>query len=251
MYSITQARREIAVGLGWRLQKLGGAWMRRLYRRRRPMRKEYRRRLGIRLHQWLLYHQNHIVFEKCHWMGVRAFKNPFDAWVYQEIIYEVKPDVIVEIGSAMGGSTLYFANLLDLIGKGTVLSIDIDRSKYNVQHERIVAITGDSSAPETVATVSELTRGKSVMVVHDGGHTKEQVLKDLRAYCGLVSIGSYFIVEDGIIDLFNPGDGIGMWGEGPLAAVDEFVRENRDYVIDMERERYLLTYNPHGFLKRV
>lgn len=214
-------------------------------------REDYDKRLDMSLRQWLKYHQKNIVFEKCHWMGVRALKNPLDAWIYQEIIYEVQPDIIVEIGSWQGGSTLYFANLLDLLGKGIVVSIDIDRTNYGVEHQRIVAITGDSSSPEVVAELSELCQGKTVLVVHDGDHRKEQVLKDLNNYSKLVSLCSYLIVEDGIIDLFEPGDGIGESFEGPLGAVEEFLSTNPDFVVDTECERYILTYNPKGFLKRI
>ena len=203
------------------------------------------------LRQWLLYHQREISFTKSYWMGIRAIKNPIDAWIYQEIIYETKPDIIIEIGSAEGGSTLYFATLLDSLGKGNVISIDIDRTKYKARHPRIVEITGDSSAPETVAKASELCRGKSVLVVHDGGHSAVQVGKDLLLYSDLVNVGSYFIVEDSIIDLFNPGDGIGEWGPGPLIAIEEFLKDNSDFVVDKERERWILTHNPKGFLKRI
>ena len=93
---------------------------------------DYSERFQMTLREWLIYHHKDIVYDKCTWMGVRALKNPFDAWIYQEIIYEVKPDVIVEIGSAEGGSTLFFANLLDLLGSGTVVSVDIDseRERY-------------------------------------------------------------------------------------------------------------------------
>jgi cephalosporin hydroxylase len=205
----------------------------------------------MKLKQWLIYHQDEIVLDKCYWMGVRALKNPLDAWIYQEIIYEVQPDRIIEIGSAEGGSTLYFAHLLDLVGKGKVLSIDIDRANYHVHHERIVTLTGDSSSPEILSRVSEFCEGKSVLVVHDGDHRKEQVLKDLKNYSKFVSVNSYLIVEDGIIDLFKPGDGIGSEGEWALAAVEQFLRENRNFVVDTERERYILTYNPRGFLKRI
>lgn len=215
------------------------------------MRTDYRRRLQMNLGQWLLYHQRNIVLEECHWMGVRALKNPLDAWVYQEILYEVKPEVVVEIGSFEGGGTLYLANLLDLLGNGVVVSIDIDRTNYNVKHSRIIAITGDSSSPETIAKVSELCRGKSVLVIHDSDHRKEQVLKDLQIYSKLVSVDSYLIVEDGIIDLYKPGDSIGSMEDGPLAAIEEFLDTNPSFIVDSERERYILTYNPKGFLKRV
>jgi cephalosporin hydroxylase len=178
-------------------------------------------------------------------------KNPFDAWIYQEIIYEVKPDVIVEIGSAEGGSSLYFANLLDLLGKGQVVSIDIDRTNFNVRHDRIIVITGDCSSQEVAAKVSGLCQGKKTLVVHDGDHRKEAVLRDLGIYSKFVSVGSYLIVEDGVADLFKPWDGVGQSYEGPLKAVEEFLITNPEFVVDMERERYLLTYNPRGFLKRV
>ncbi len=215
------------------------------------MRKDYRKRFRMSLRQWLLYHQSKIVFEKCSWMGVRALKNPLDAWIYQEIIYKVKPDVIIEIGSAEGGGTLYLANLLDLIGKGVVISIDIDRSKYNVKHDRIVTFTGDSSSPEVVAQVTEYCSGKKVLVLHDGEHSYEQVTKDLHNYSDFVSVDSYFIVEDGIVDLFKPNDCLGGRKDGPLVAVEHFLNKNKDFIVDTERERYILTYNPKGFLKRV
>ena len=218
----------------------------------RPVPQPYRRNFRMNLRQWLLYHHKNVVFTKTSWMGVRTLKNPFDAWIYQEIIYEVKPDVIIEIGSAEGGSTLYFANLLDIICKGRVLSIEIDRSNYKVRHDRIVELTGDCLAPETIRKAADLCRNKTVMAIHDGDHNKGHVLEDLRAYSSLVSVGSYFIVEDGIVDLFRPGDGIrGAYRDGPLAAVEEFLKENRSFVADTARERYLLTYNPKGFLRRV
>lgn len=229
-------------------------FFKRVHRFFRPMEKEYRKRFGINLRQWLLYHHKNIY--KCHWMGIGAMKNPCDAWIYQEIIYNVKPDIIIEIGSFEGGTTLYFANLLDMLGKGIVISIDNDRTYYCVKHPRIVIITGDSSSAEVVAKVYELCKGKSVLIVHDGNHTKEHVLKDLSAYSDLVSINSYFIVEDGIIDLFspnliNPNDGIGMFDDGPVVAIEEFLSKNPNFVVDSEQERYILTDNPKGFLKRV
>lgn len=205
----------------------------------------------MKLRQWFIYHQKNIVFDKCYWMGVRTLKNPLDVWIYQEIIYDVRPDIIIEIGSMEGGSTLYFANLLDIIGKGIVISIDIHRTMYSVKHDRIVVITGDSSSQEVISKVCELSEGKSVLIVHDGDHHKEQVLRDLQNYSKFVSVNSYFIVEDGIIDLFKPGDSIGYYWEGPLAAVEQFLSKNPHFVVDAERERYILTYNPRGFLKRI
>jgi cephalosporin hydroxylase len=184
-------------------------------------------------------------------MGVKVYKNPCDAWIYQEILYEVRPDIIIEIGSARGGSTLYLAHLLDIIGNGKVVSIDIDRTNFEARHKRIILVTGDSSSLDVIDKVSELCVGRSVLLIHDGGHEKEQVLRDLHAYSQFVSVNSYAIVEDGVIDLFSPGDGIGTYEDGPMAAVDQFLKQNLDFVVDAARERYIITYNPRGFLRRV
>lgn len=221
-----------------------------LQRRFGPVPAGYRRRFAMTTHQWLCYHQKHVVFEQCQWMGVRSVKSPLDAWIYQEIIHEVQPDVIIEIGSHFGGTTLYLAHMLDLIGKGRVISIDIDRTLFCVEHPRIVCITGDSSSSQVVAQATEYCQDKTVLVIHDGDHQKEAVLRDLYAYADLVSVNSYFVVEDGIVDLMPPGQDFGYYTAGPLAAIEQFLRNTPNYVVDTDRERYLLTYNPKGFLKR-
>ncbi|MEA2627346.1 MAG: hypothetical protein QOD06_3391 [Candidatus Binatota bacterium] len=184
-------------------------------------------------------------------MGVPAFKNPLDAWILQEIVHEVRPGAIVEIGSAAGGSTLYLAHLLDLLGRGRVISVDLDRARFQARHPRIVEVTGDSGAPETRARVAALCEERPVMVVHDGDHRREPLLADLESYAPLVSVGSYLIVEDGVIDLFEAGDGIGTRDQGPLFAIEEFLGRHPEFVVDEDRERYLVTYNPRGYLKRV
>jgi cephalosporin hydroxylase len=184
-------------------------------------------------------------------MGLHAWKNPLDAWIYQEIVYEVRPDIIVEIGSYEGGSTLFLAGLLELLGKGTVISVDIDRSRFRAKHDRIFEITGSSSSPEVVEKVRGLCRDRTVLIIQDAAHDKESVLKDLRNYSKLVSLNSYFIVEDGVVDLYRPSDSIGSFEDGPLAAIDEFLSQNPNFLADSERERYILTYNPRGFLKRI
>jgi len=222
-----------------------------VYRGLFPTGMAYRKRFAISLREWIAYHEQHVVYEKCRWMGVLAEKNPLDAWIYQEIIYEAKPDVVIEIGSYQGGGTLYLAHLLDLIGRGKVISIDKDRSQFKARHPRIVEVTGDSASPEVVARTAELCEGLRGMVIHDRDHLKESVLRDLRQYSGFVAVGCYLIVEDGIQDIFTPFEPVGGFEEGPLAAVEEFLKENPCFEIDSERERYILTYNPKGFLKRV
>jgi cephalosporin hydroxylase len=212
---------------------------------------EYDKKYSMTLREWLLNHQKNIVFSKCSWMGAKTLKNPLDAWIYQELIYAVKPEVIVEIGSYAGGSTLYFAHLLDLMGNGLVISVDIDRANYNVSHKRITAITGDSASPEVFQQVEKLCRNKTVLVMHDGGHEKAQVAKDLALYSKLVTPGSYFIVEDSIVDIFDEGEVLGTQYEGPMGAILEFIDQNKNFKIDDDCERYILTYNQKGFLKRI
>ncbi len=216
-----------------------------------PMRSDYQERLSMTLKDWMIYHHKNVVFKQCFWMGVKTLKNPLDTWVYQEIIFETRPDVLIEIGSAAGGSTLYFAHLFDIMGHGKVVSIDIDRSTYSVKHDRVVEVTGDSSSDEVVAKVAEICEGKKCMILHDGGHRKEQVLADLACYERFVGTGCYIVVEDSVIDLFKPGDGVGQFYEGPLKAAEEFVAAHNDFVVDQERERYILTFSTQGFLKRV
>lgn len=205
------------------------------------------------LRDWLLFHQKEIVFDRMTWMGTRIWKNPLDAWIYQEILYEVKPDVIVEIGSRFGGSTRFFANLLDIMDHGRIVSIDPYRKDFELVHDRLIVLTGRSDDRDILARVEELCRDRSVFVIQDGDHSYRQVLADLRNYSPWVSKGSYFVVEDGIVDLFHEGDGMGFAEEnpGPLAATETFLAEASDFEVDTSRERYLLTYNPKGFLKRI
>jgi len=215
---------------------------------------DYAERYGITLADWLLYHQEQIHFKKMRWLGVKILKNPLDCWIYQEILWDVRPDVVVEIGSLAGGSTLFLCHILDLLGHGSVVSVDIDRSRYQASHSRLTDITGDCADPAVVEQVHALCRGRTTLLVHDADHTKDSVLRDLRHYADLISVGSYLIVEDGIVDVFGgPSSKRMRWDNqpGPLAAVREFLAEDQRFVIDHERERYLITSNPCGFLRRV
>ncbi|MEW6536232.1 MAG: CmcI family methyltransferase [Candidatus Auribacterota bacterium] len=209
--------------------------------------KAYKDKFEMSLNDWMQYHHSEIVMDQCSYMGVKTLKNPMDLWVYQEIIYSVKPDIILEIGSMYGGSTLYFAHILDSIGHGQVISVDIQRDYYQIAHERVIEITGDSASPEVVNKVHELCKDKTVFIIHDGDHSKVQVLKDLRAYAGLVSLNSYFVVEDTTNEFLSRNEQY----EGPFEAVEEFLRESSDFIVDHTRERYLLTYAMNGFLKRI
>lgn len=216
----------------------------------RPMRADYRHLWNPGLRRWMIRYHQEVLFNKVSWMGATARKMVLDAWVYQQIIYEVKPDFIIEIGNAEGGSTKYLANLLDLLGRGEVIAVDIDHSLFQVDHPRIHLITGDSLAPETLNRVAEIAGGGRGLVIHDGDHSRDHVLRDLRAYARFVGVGSYLIVEDTVIDLFRAGDGLGSVN-GPMAAVEQFVREDTRFHIDASREYFVITFNPRGYMKRV
>lgn len=232
-------------------RRLHAAWRRVVRPPRRIRGGPYDARWSISLRDWLAYHQREIVFDRCRWMGVPMLKSPLDAWIYQEILAELRPEVLVEIGSHAGGSTLYFAQLFDLLGAGRVVSVDIDRSRYSIDHPRVTAITGDCASPRVRGQVAALCQGKRTLVMHDGDHARSAVRRDLELYAPLVSVGSYLIVEDGILDLFPPGEDFGWLQEGPLPAIEDFLADHPEFEVDAERERYLMTYNPRGFLLRV
>lgn len=207
--------------------------------------------MQLSVEDWLL-HLNLTALSGSTWMGVTAFKNPLDAWIYQEIIYETRPQTIIELGSAAGGSTLFLAHLLDLIGSdGQVISVDASREIFVAEHERIVTVTGTTGDPEVIARVGQLAEGKRTMAIHDASHLARIVLKDLQTYGEFVSPGCYFVVEDGISDWLSarkvPGDSP---GPGPYTAVQKFLAEGPPFDLDRSRERFRVTNNPYGFLRR-
>jgi cephalosporin hydroxylase len=182
------------------------------------------------------------------WLGVPLRKCPLDLWVYQEILEEVRPTVIVECGTAFGGSALYLASICDLLGHGEVITVDVEVDAYpnRPAHDRITYIEGSSTAPETVSRVRELIAGREpVMVILDSDHSKQHVLEELRLYEPLVSRGSYLIVEDTNV---NGHPVLTNFGPGPIEAIAEFTQENSALIRDSTREKYLLTFNPNGYL---
>ena len=183
-------------------------------------------------------------------MGVSALRNPLDAWVYQEIIGEVRPEAIVELGNAWGGGTLFLCHMLDLIGsEGIVAAVDHSHEAFVAEHERIKKITGDTRDARVIDEVTGLCDQRRTMVIHDASHDAEVVLEDLGNYSPLVSPGSYLIVEDGIGELIPARSG-GRKTPGPLTAADEFLAEHPEFERDEGRERFVATYNPGGFLRR-
>jgi cephalosporin hydroxylase len=182
------------------------------------------------------------------YFGVKTQKSPIDAWIYQEIIFETKPDVIVEIGNASGGSALFLAHLCDNIGKGRIIGIDLfhwNVPQYVSDHPRITFIEGDACL--SVERVERLiSKEETVLVIEDSSHAYDNTLNVLRLYSKLIKPGDYFIIEDGIC---RHGLDTGP-KPGPYEAIEAFINENADFEIDRSRERFLLTWNPKGYLRR-
>ncbi len=182
------------------------------------------------------------------WFGYRTIKSPLDLWTYQEILVETRPDLVVECGTRFGGSAYYIASILDLIGQGQVLTVDIDAMKGRPVHRRIRYVHGSSTDPAIVAQVRAAAEGKRVMVILDSDHAAAHVADELAAYHDLVTIGCYLIVEDTNV---NGHPVRPDFGPGPMEALDAFLAGRDDFVSDLDRERFLLTMNPRGFLRRV
>jgi cephalosporin hydroxylase len=208
---------------------------------------QQRRRIVSRFHR-LYYYEGERTWANTSWLGARAQKCPLDLWIYQEILHETRPDLIVETGTADGGSALFLASILDLLGNGRVITIDVEARAARPQHERIEYVTASSTAPEIVAQVQAVAaRAGSVMAILDSDHSREHVLAELRAYGDLVTPGNYLVVED-----TNLG-GHPIWpdfGPGPMAAAREFLAERTDFALDPQREKFGLTFNPNGFLRK-
>ncbi len=151
------------------------------------------------------------------WLGFPVEKCPLDLWVYQEIIFKLKPDVIIECGTGNGGGALFMAHILDILNSGTVISIDIQQSEGRPQHKRIRYLLGSSTSEDILAQVSGLK-------------------------------GSYLIVEDTNI---NGHPVLPEFGPGPMEAVSQFLSENKDFIVDKTKEKFYMTQNPNGYLIKI
>lgn len=182
------------------------------------------------------------------WLGVSLAKCPLDLWVYQEIVAETRPDLVVETGTFDGGSALFFASLFDLVGDGRVVTVDIEEREGRPTHDRITYLTGSSTASEVVDEIRAHVAGASrVLVVLDSDHRRDHVLAELQAYSDFVTPGSYLIVEDTNV---NGHPVAPEFGPGPMEAVERFLEQDDRFEVDRSREKFLLTFNPGGFLRR-
>jgi len=197
------------------------------------------------------------------WMGRPIIQYPQDMIAMQEIIWEIKPDLIIETGIAHGGSLIYYASLLELIGNGLVLGIDIDIRHHNKveierhpMNRRIQMIQGSSIELDTVKQVKKIASGKEkIIVCLDSNHTYEHVLQELNLYSTFVTPGSYLVVFDTIVQ-FLPDNYLSgrPWGKGnnPWNSVQTFLSQNSNFEIDRTiQNKLLISVAPDGYLKRI
>lgn len=198
------------------------------------------------------------------WMGVPVIQMPADILATQEVIWATQPDIIIETGVARGGSVIFMASLMQVIGKGRVIGVDIDIRAHNraaiethLLAPRIGLIEGPSTAPETLAKVAaEIPAGASVMVVLDSDHSRDHVLAELRAYGPLVTEGQYMVVADTLLgrgDMSQtPTKRSKVWypGDEPYAALNAYLAETDRFETDeVLNGKLVLSSSPGGYVR--
>lgn len=183
------------------------------------------------------------------WMGVPIWQNVLDLWTIQETIVELRPALLIETGTNRGGSALFYAHLMDLLGSGRVLTIDVERL-HDLDHPRIEFLHGSSVDPEIAEQVRAAAAQADgpVMVILDANHARDHVSAELDLYGPLVTPGSLLLSQDGVIDQ------LAMFADsrpGPLPANAAFLASHPEFEHDAERNsRFLITQHPLGWLRR-
>ncbi len=190
-------------------------------------------------------------FDRVTWLGRPIWQNVTDAWLIQEAIVHDEVDFVIECGTNRGGSAFYMASIFDLLGRGSVLTIDVEKLA-DFEHPRIEFLIGSSTDPTIVSTVRDRVvhaQPKHVLVVLDSDHSQAHVEREMRLYAEFLKVGEYMHVQDGCTDelaMFRHAR------PGPLRAVERFVARDDRFVVDEERSRrYLVSHSPKGWLRRV
>jgi cephalosporin hydroxylase len=192
---------------------------------------------------------NSRIWENTFWHGHQILKCPMDMWIYQELIWKIKPDYIIETGTFRGGSALYYSHLFDLQGQGEVITIDIMERPNRPEHDRIHYLIGSSLDAEIFSQVkSMIGENKKVMVVLDSDHSRDHVFKEMQLWHSMVSKDSYIIVEDSNVNGYPVRPD---FGPGPMEAINDFLQINNMFEIDNSQEKFLMTQNPRGYLKKL
>lgn len=218
--------------------------------------------------QWVRLGWNQKYPHTFSWMGRPVIQLPEDMLRIQEVIYQIKPDVIIETGIAHGGSLIYYASLFKAMGKGRVVGVDIEIRPHNrkaiEEHELfsyLTLIEGSSIADDVLAHVkAQVKPGETVLVILDSNHSYAHVAEELRLYSPLVTQGSYIVATDGVMrDLTDvPRGNPGWTTDNPSQAALDFAKENKNFIIEQPawsfNESSLhenITHWPNAWLKRV
>jgi cephalosporin hydroxylase len=218
--------------------------------------------LSAKGHAWAVAAEKNRLDYEIDWLGMPIIQTPQDMVLIQEVIYRTEPDVIVETGVAHGGSLIFYSSLLEVFKKtGRVIGVDIEIREHNRRvieahplGERISLIEGSSIAPEVVSNVKkEIGSTKNILVCLDSNHYKDHVLQELKLYAPFVNVGSYIVVFDTATSLLVDEKACdeSYRNNGPLEAVQEFLKETDCFVIDEHYNRLYVTASPNGYLKRV
>ena len=193
------------------------------------------------------YYDSGVWDNRTFWLGVPVYKLPLDLWVYQELLSELRPDVIIETGSALGGSALYLASLCDLLAHGEVISVDIHDLPFRPEHPRLTYMQGSSTAPLIVNQIRTQVGERTALVILDAAHDRDHVLAELQAYAPLIRPGGYLIVEDTNLGgrPVQPD-----FGPGPAEAVEAFLAAHPEFEADHSREKFHVSFNAGGYLRR-
>jgi cephalosporin hydroxylase len=212
---------------------------------------------------WMLHADKYKYTYNYEWMGRPIIKFPNDIVITQELIWNLKPDVIIETGIAHGGSIIFSASMLELIGKGEVVAVDIDIRKHNKEeienhsmYKRITMYEGGSTDPEIFEKIKAHCAGKeTVLVFLDSLHTHQHVYDELKMYSELVTKGSYIVCPDTFIEFFPKGYFDNRpWdvGDNPHTAAMQFIKENDAFEIDTHfNDKLMITEGIDGYLKRI
>ena len=183
------------------------------------------------------------------WMGQPIWQNILDLWTMQEVISRVRPSLLIECGTFKGGSSRFFGDLFNLQAQGHCITIDVEAREFP-KHERVTYLVGSTLDEVNVAQVAAAASAADgpVMVILDDDHSRDHVRKELDVYSPFVTVGSYLLVQDGVIDTL---DMFASGRPGPLPAIHDFVSTHSDFVIESELStRFLITHHPSGWLRR-
>ena len=213
---------------------------------------------------WMIHADKYKYTYNFSWLGRPIIKFPSDIILMQEIIWDIKPDLIIETGIAHGGSIIFSASMLELIGgDGHVVAVDIDIRKHNrdeiEQHplyKRITMFEGSSISDDIIHKIEKIAKNKeTIMVFLDSLHTHEHVLKELEMYAKFVTVGSYIVLPDTFIEFFPRGYFSNRpWdvGNNPMTALREFLSRNDNFIVDQNiSNKLMITEAFDGFLKRI